>query len=86
MTSRAGRPTLKSVDATLFLLPCPEPTCEAPAEVTDRMTIGSTSGPVEHLRTLCVRGHRFFMPMPATVPHPVPRPGEASRDNSATFG
>lgn len=86
MTNRAGPGTLRSVDTTLFLLPCPEPTCGAPAEVADRMTIGSTSGPVEHLRTLCVRGHRFFMPMPATYPQPVPQPEPASRDNSATLG
>jgi hypothetical protein len=28
-----------------------------PAEVLDRFTLQSTNGPVEHLKTLCARGH-----------------------------
>ena len=57
----------------LSLLPCPEPACDSPAEVTDRMTIGSTGGPVEHVRTQCLRRHMFFMPAPAGYPVPEPR-------------
>jgi hypothetical protein len=55
---------------TLSLVPCPEPTCDAPAEVTDRTTLDSTSGPVEHVRTHCLRKHLFLMPTPAGYPVP----------------
>jgi hypothetical protein len=44
------------------LLPCPDPSCPAPAEATDRVTLESTDGPIEHIKTLCLNGHRFFMP------------------------
>lgn len=38
---------------------CPDPTCQAPARITDRWTFGSTDGPVEHVKTTCERGHWF---------------------------
>jgi hypothetical protein len=38
---------------------CPE--CGAPAEVTDRFTLESTDGPMEHVRVMCVRRHWFLM-------------------------
>jgi hypothetical protein len=46
----------------LSLTPCPDPSCGASAEVTDRITVGSTGGPMEHVRTLCLNGHRFCLP------------------------
>jgi hypothetical protein len=49
----------------LSLLPCPDPDCGAPAEVLDRTTLSSTCGPIEHVKTQCVRRHVFFMPTPA---------------------
>jgi len=42
---------------------CPEPTCNAPAEVTDRFTLESTDGPIEHCKTYCVRRHIFILPV-----------------------
>jgi hypothetical protein len=42
------------------LTACPE--CSAPAEVTEVVALGSTDGPVEHARVICVRRHGFFMP------------------------
>jgi hypothetical protein len=36
---------------------CPEPGCAAPAEVLERFALASTSGPVEHCKTVCVGGH-----------------------------
>lgn len=41
---------------------CPEPSCGLPGEILDRVVIPSTDGPVEHVRLLCIGGHRFFMP------------------------
>jgi hypothetical protein len=49
----------------LSLLPCPEPDCDAPAEVLDRTTLSSTCGPIEHVKTQCARRHVFLMPTPA---------------------
>jgi hypothetical protein len=65
------------------VIACPDPACGAPARIVDRWTFGSTSGPVEHVKTGCERGH-WFTPMvgsldlrPVTaaasrVPVPVP--------------
>ena len=36
---------------------CPEPNCQAPAEIVDRFVLASTSGPVEHAQTMCLNGH-----------------------------
>jgi hypothetical protein len=36
-------------------IPCPE--CSAPARITERFRLGSTDGPVEHLKTGCVNNH-----------------------------
>jgi hypothetical protein len=38
---------------------CPD--CGAPAEVTDRCTLESTDGPIEHVRVVCVRRHWFLL-------------------------
>jgi hypothetical protein len=43
--------------STLQLVGCPQ--CLAPAEITDRFVLESTSGPVEHLTVRCVNRHRF---------------------------
>ena len=42
---------------TLQLAGCPQ--CLAPAEITDRFVLQSTSGPVEHITVCCLRRHRF---------------------------
>ncbi len=39
------------------MIDCPE--CALPAEVVDRFWLASTSGPVEHVSTRCVAGHRL---------------------------
>ena len=38
---------------------CPDPECGAPADEVNRYTLASTSGPVVHVVTHCVRGHRY---------------------------
>jgi hypothetical protein len=43
----------------LEIAACPE--CGLPAEVIDRVLVASTAGPVELVRTLCVRRHWFMM-------------------------
>jgi hypothetical protein len=44
------------------LTACPQPGCDLPAEMVDRAVLGSTDGPLEHARLVCLGGHRFFMP------------------------
>jgi len=44
----------------LTLVPCP--TCGEPAEVTDRVSLASTGGQVEHLCLRCLDGHHFRAP------------------------
>jgi hypothetical protein len=41
---------------------CPQEGCAVPAEVVDRRVLESTDGPIEHIRVVCLVGHRFFMP------------------------
>jgi len=43
----------------LLLIPCPE--CDVPAEITDRFSLPSTDGPVEHIVVQCAAGHYFRM-------------------------
>ncbi len=56
------------------LLRCPDPDCEAPAEVVDRWCQESTDGPLEHVRTRCLQRHHFTVlaerlrPSPDSVP------------------
>src|SRR5688572_20470650 len=52
-------------DRMLSLLPCPDPACDAPAEITGTVTLESTAGPVAHVKTQCLWRHIFMMPLPA---------------------
>lgn len=45
----------------LDLTACPEPGCMSPAEVVDRFALGSTDGPLEHVRIQCLYRHHFLM-------------------------
>ena len=47
----------------LDLIICPDPACEAIAELVDRGTARSTDGPVEIVRTLCLHRHTFVLPL-----------------------
>ena len=47
----------------LELIVCPDPTCAAIAEIVDRVTVGSTDGPIELVRTLCLSRHIFLLPV-----------------------
>jgi hypothetical protein len=38
-------------------IPCPQ--CGASARISERFWLGSTDGPVEHVKTGCERGHWF---------------------------
>lgn len=49
-----------------------------PAEIVDRAVAASTDGPVEHVQLLCLRNHRFLMPI-ALMPI-APSPATAPRD------
>jgi hypothetical protein len=39
---------------------CPE--CDMPATVEWRQHVGSTGGPMEHLKVRCASGHWFLLP------------------------
>jgi hypothetical protein len=41
------------------LVRCPD--CDLPAEISDRFTLPSTDGPVEHVKTKCAAGHWFTL-------------------------
>jgi hypothetical protein len=38
---------------------CPDPECQAPAEVLDQFDLSSTDGPIEHICTRCVVDHVY---------------------------
>jgi hypothetical protein len=40
--------------------PCPQ--CYRPAEIVDRFSLASTSGPYEHVKIVCPGGHWFTLP------------------------
>lgn len=58
--THAAEPKSAEVDRDLDTVACP--TCGETAVVTWRTTIGSTDGPMEHLKIHCPAGHWFFMP------------------------
>ncbi|HEY6423759.1 MAG TPA: hypothetical protein VIY28_11035 [Pseudonocardiaceae bacterium] len=37
------------------------PGCALPAIVSDRFTLESTDGPIEHVRTRCIAGHPYLL-------------------------
>lgn len=39
------------------------PTCAGPVTVVDRFRLGSTDGPVEHVRISCPQRHHYAMPL-----------------------
>jgi hypothetical protein len=45
-------------------IPCPQ--CGAPARITERFRLGSTDGPIQHLKTGCVNNH-WLTPLAETV-------------------
>jgi hypothetical protein len=51
----------------LQLTVCPEPTCQLPAEITDRLVLPSTDGPVEHATLHCLARHIFILPVARLV-------------------
>ena len=46
------------------------PTCQLPAEIIDRFTLGGAPGPVEHVKVVCVRRHWYTLPIDALVVSP----------------
>ena len=56
-------------------IPCPQ--CGAPARITERFRLGSTGGPVEHLKTGCVNNH-WLTPLAEMVEQE--RPAALDRD------
>jgi hypothetical protein len=50
---------------------CPQ--CGAPAQITERFHLGSTAGPVEHVKTGCLN-HHWLTPLAETLPGIRPDP------------
>jgi hypothetical protein len=53
----SGGMTRRPSDRRLRIVACPEPDCDAAAEVIDRHIIDSTGGPVSVVRTRCLGKH-----------------------------
>ena len=49
---------------------CPQ--CARPAEITERFTLGSTDGPLDHVKTRCPEGHWFTVPEDRVQAYQVP--------------
>jgi hypothetical protein len=54
----------------LTLIPCPD--CGVPAEITERFSLPSTHGPVDHIALHCAARHHFRMPADMLPPHSHP--------------
>jgi hypothetical protein len=63
-------PTFHHIPADVIA--CPDPACGAPARIVDRWTLGSTGGPVGHVKTGCERGHWFTPTVDSLDLEPVP--------------
>jgi hypothetical protein len=48
------------------LIVCPNPDCDATAEIVDRWAFPSTDGPVAHVKTVCAAGH-VLTPLVTTI-------------------
>ena len=77
---RARMPGLLEGNSMTEIVVCPEPGCDAAAEIVSRWVWPSTDGPVEHVKTSCVRGHHrtlrtaSLVSPPATERVAQPRP------------
>ncbi len=60
----------------LTLISCPD--CGVPAEITERFSLPSTDGPVDHIVLHCARGHHFRMPADMLPPHSHPHLADRS--------
>jgi hypothetical protein len=65
------------MNTELELTSCPE--CGRPAEIIQRVTLPSTDGPVEHVKTRCVTGPWFFVPAADLASVPAPRAAAVTR-------
>ena len=56
----------------------PRPNLPRAGQIVDRWTWESTSGPVEHVKTSCERGHWFTPTVDLLDPRPAPTAAEPS--------
>jgi hypothetical protein len=56
---------------------CPQ--CGAPAQITERFRLGSTAGPVEHVKTGCVDNH-WLTPLAGSLAGARPDPSPAAAE------
>jgi hypothetical protein len=65
------------------IVACPDPTCPAPAWVSDRWIWKSTAGPVEQVKTGCEDGHWFTPPAASLAPYRLPNPATVRQEQLA---
>ncbi|HEY3010296.1 MAG TPA: hypothetical protein VGJ63_19850 [Micromonosporaceae bacterium] len=53
---------------------CPDPACDAVAEIIDRFVLPSTGGYLEHVKVLCLHRHWFMLPVSSLKPSPARAP------------
>jgi hypothetical protein len=79
LVSAADRPARYPWSAAAAeLATCPE--CGLPAEITDRFSLLSTDGPIEHVAVSCLSGHHFRMASEQLPEQPL---ADISRDLAA---
>jgi hypothetical protein len=52
-------PHVPALSEVIELVGCPDPSCPAPAAITQRWFFDSSDGPLEHVRIVCSNGHIF---------------------------
>ena len=63
---------------------CPQ--CARPAEITERFTLGSTGGPLDHVKTRCPAGHWFTVREDRVEAYQVPAPRDPAPHRSRGAG
>jgi hypothetical protein len=56
----AGSAAAPTATSQIEFVACPQ--CDMPATVEWRQHVGSTDGPMEHLKIRCASGHWFLLP------------------------
>jgi hypothetical protein len=67
----------------LEILPCPR--CGAPTELTQRLWLDATAGPIQHLQTICLSKH-WLTPGAETVHQQGPATRPQPRDPAELLG
>ncbi len=74
--ARIGFPDVdREKESIVETVSCPDPHCQAPAEVVSRFELPSANGLIAYISTRCARRHVYTVaadPRRATAQHPLP--------------